>query len=178
MKNLIRWMRLLRKHIHKGIAVFTTEDQFQNYLDEHITHHMTRLVFADYLEDIGDPRAEGYRVLGKLKKRPRLTYSWRNHNTSYMYVSSYHKSQRHVGTYIHPKWIIASLEIEDDLKICEGNIARKGYLTNILTTIGVVDVVATKFKSRRVCEDWMAYTWYKMNKNIKDDILEFYSLTL
>ena len=177
-------MRLLRKHIHKGIAVFTTEDQFQKHLDEHITHHMTRLVFADYLEDIGDPRAEGYRVLGKLKKRPRIEdygywRSWRNKNRiGYMYVARHHKSQRHVGTYIYPKWIIASLEIKDDLKICKRNIMKKGYVTNLLINKDVVDVVATEFKSRRACEDWMSYTWYKMNKNIKDEILEFYSLTL
>ena len=162
---------MLRKHIHKGIAVFTTEDQFQNYLDEHITRHMTRLVFADYLEDIGDPRAEGYRVLGKLKKRPRVDYIWRSRGATYMYISRHLKSQRHIGTYIHPKWIIASLEIEDDLEICKGKIVRKGYLT-------VGDVVTTEFKLRRTCEDWMAYTWYKMDKKIKDELLEFYSLTL
>jgi uncharacterized protein (TIGR02996 family) len=49
----------------------TTEDDFQNQLDRHPEEHQTRLVFADWLEERGDPRAEGYRALGTLKLYPR-----------------------------------------------------------------------------------------------------------
>jgi uncharacterized protein (TIGR02996 family) len=42
----------------------TTEDDFQQKLDEHPNDWQTRLVFADWLEEHGDPRAEGYRALG------------------------------------------------------------------------------------------------------------------
>jgi uncharacterized protein (TIGR02996 family) len=48
----------------------TTEDDFQNWLDEHPDDHHTRLVFADWLQERGDPRAEGYRALGRLRRWP------------------------------------------------------------------------------------------------------------
>ena len=41
----------------------TTEDDFQAALDAHPEDWQTRLVFADWLEERGDPRAEGYRAL-------------------------------------------------------------------------------------------------------------------
>lgn len=49
----------------------TTEDDFQAALDANPTDWQTRLVFADWLEERGDPRAEGYRVIGLLKRYPR-----------------------------------------------------------------------------------------------------------
>jgi uncharacterized protein (TIGR02996 family) len=42
----------------------TSEEDFQNALDANPEDHLTRLVFADWLEERGDPRAEGYRALG------------------------------------------------------------------------------------------------------------------
>lgn len=45
----------------------TTEDDFQRMLDAHPDDHQTRLVFADWLEERGDERAEGYRALGLLR---------------------------------------------------------------------------------------------------------------
>ncbi len=47
----------------------TTEDDFQTALDANPDDWQARLVFADFLEEMGDPRAEGYRALG----RSRLT---------------------------------------------------------------------------------------------------------
>jgi uncharacterized protein (TIGR02996 family) len=41
----------------------TTEDDFQRALDAHPDDWQTRLVFADWLQDGGDPRADGYRAL-------------------------------------------------------------------------------------------------------------------
>lgn len=48
----------------------TTEDDFQAALDANPADHVTRLVFADWLQERGDPRAEGYRALGMLWKKP------------------------------------------------------------------------------------------------------------
>src|SRR5262249_13386737 len=45
-------------------TVVTTEDDFQNALDAQPGDWQTRLVFADWLQDRSDPRAEGYRALG------------------------------------------------------------------------------------------------------------------
>jgi uncharacterized protein (TIGR02996 family) len=43
------------------------EDAFQKWLDRHPDDHTCRLVFADWLEERDDPRAEGYRALGRLR---------------------------------------------------------------------------------------------------------------
>jgi uncharacterized protein (TIGR02996 family) len=48
----------------------TTEDDFQRMLDGNPGDHLTRLVFADWLEEQGDPRAAGYRALATRRKRP------------------------------------------------------------------------------------------------------------
>lgn len=48
----------------------TTEDDFQAALDLHPDDWQTRLVFADWLEERGDPRAEGYRALGHEQAYP------------------------------------------------------------------------------------------------------------
>lgn len=48
----------------------TTEEDFQRQLDEHPDDFQTRLVLADWLQDRGDERAEGYRALGVLRKSP------------------------------------------------------------------------------------------------------------
>jgi uncharacterized protein (TIGR02996 family) len=47
----------------------TTEDDFHAALDAQPDDWHTRLVFADWLEEQGDPRAEGYRALGVIRKR-------------------------------------------------------------------------------------------------------------
>ena len=48
----------------------TTEDDFHKALNAKPEDWQTRLVFADWLDDRGDPRAEGYRALGQLRLRP------------------------------------------------------------------------------------------------------------
>jgi uncharacterized protein (TIGR02996 family) len=52
----------------------TTEDDFQNALDANPEDHQTRLVFADWLQERVDPRAEGYRALGRLRVQPHAAY--------------------------------------------------------------------------------------------------------
>ncbi len=48
----------------------TTEDDFQGALDTNPDDWQTRLVFADWLDERGDPRAVGYRALGALQRVP------------------------------------------------------------------------------------------------------------
>ena len=43
---------------------------FQDALDASPDDHTVKLVFADWLEEHDDPRAEGYRALGMLRKTP------------------------------------------------------------------------------------------------------------
>jgi uncharacterized protein (TIGR02996 family) len=49
----------------------TTEDDFHAALLAQPGDWQTRLVLADFLQERGDPRADGYRALGRLQKRPR-----------------------------------------------------------------------------------------------------------
>jgi uncharacterized protein (TIGR02996 family) len=60
----------------------TTEDDFQRMLDANPDDHQTRLVFADWLDERGDPRAEGYRAIGQLRRRTHQSqyYSIRGEN--------------------------------------------------------------------------------------------------
>jgi uncharacterized protein (TIGR02996 family) len=37
----------------------TDEQSFHDHLDQHPDDHHARMVFADYLQEQGDPRAEG-----------------------------------------------------------------------------------------------------------------------
>lgn len=46
----------------------TTEEDFQAALDANPEDWQTRLVFADWLEEHGDPRAEGYRAIARLPR--------------------------------------------------------------------------------------------------------------
>lgn len=48
------------------------EEHFQAMLDLHPDDHGTRLVFADWLRERGDPRAEGYHYLGANRRCPYL----------------------------------------------------------------------------------------------------------
>jgi uncharacterized protein (TIGR02996 family) len=51
------------------------EAAFQTALDLNPDDHITRLVFADYLDEQGDERADGMRALGLLRIRPGEWYS-------------------------------------------------------------------------------------------------------
>jgi uncharacterized protein (TIGR02996 family) len=48
----------------------TTEDDFQRALDANPDDWQTRLVFADWLQERDDPRAEGYRAMGLWRLAP------------------------------------------------------------------------------------------------------------
>lgn len=48
----------------------TTEDDFQRAIDATPNDRMLRLVFADWLQERGDPRSDGYRALGTLTVWP------------------------------------------------------------------------------------------------------------
>src|SRR5262249_14717448 len=50
----------------KGQEEVTTEDEFQQLLDANPEDRQTRLVFADWLQERNDPRAEGGRAIAVL----------------------------------------------------------------------------------------------------------------
>lgn len=53
----------------------TTEDDFNAALDANPEDWQTRLVFADWLQERGDPRADGYRALAQGRHQPDTTTS-------------------------------------------------------------------------------------------------------
>ncbi len=61
------------------------EDAFQAALDANPDDHVTRLVFADWLQEHGDERAEGYRAMGVTRRKPAIyktrpeIWSWHAH---------------------------------------------------------------------------------------------------
>ncbi len=48
----------------------TTEDDFQNAIDQKLDDWLTRLAFADWLDDQSDPRASGYRAIAVQRRCP------------------------------------------------------------------------------------------------------------
>lgn len=91
----------------------TTEDEFQQLLDANPEDHHTRLVFADWLEERGDPRAEGYRALGALRRVPWYFSGAR----AWGYFSDHHELGR-----MHRS---RALPVRDWLKVMEGNLRRR-----------------------------------------------------
>lgn len=77
----------------------TTEDDFQKQLDEHPDDHHTRLVFADWLDERGDPRGPGYRALGSLRLAPHL-YGWRWYWGNYPQLGKCRWSEEFCGAMI------------------------------------------------------------------------------
>lgn len=82
------------------------EEAFQAALDANPDDHVTRLVFADWLEERGDPRAEGYRAMGKLRLSPYFSEStkqWCFFNARYYKrtVGSHHLSHDWIHAAMH-----------------------------------------------------------------------------
>lgn len=85
------------------------EEGFNRALDANPNDHHTRMVFADWLQDRNDPRAEGYRALGQLRKTafryrdndggtPRDTWLW-GHD------GRLSKEDTHRANYLTPDWL-------------------------------------------------------------------------
>jgi|GEM_PF-4915962 len=73
----------------------TTEDDFHRLIDKKPDDWHTRLVFADWLEDRGDPRSGGYRAIALQKRRPlqgrhRDTDTWWWHRSNSAKVEDFH----------------------------------------------------------------------------------------
>lgn len=68
------------------------EEAFQDHLDQYPDDHFARMAFADWLQDRGDVRAEGYRALGDKKLYPDMrggiTPTWFNYRTSFLRKNS------------------------------------------------------------------------------------------
>jgi uncharacterized protein (TIGR02996 family) len=78
----------------------TTEDDFNRALDANPADWQTRLVFADWLDERADPRAEGYRALGAARLYPLLAQG--NYATSWYFHSGQNGVMSSHGTIAQP----------------------------------------------------------------------------
>lgn len=118
------------------------EKEFQAALDANPLDHTIRLVLADWLEERGDERAAGYRLLGSMQKAPSKNpyKSWAFHR----YVHG-HK----------PEWFTPAGELTAEMYSiltdggCYGN-----------STGGLSRYAYCEGKSRKVLEDRFAQKYY------------------
>jgi uncharacterized protein (TIGR02996 family) len=79
----------------------TDEDAFQLALDADPSNHATRLVFADWLEEQGDWRAEGYRWMGANEKWPcpperSKSNGWYSENRWHFWDQPFYKTEDYI----------------------------------------------------------------------------------
>jgi uncharacterized protein (TIGR02996 family) len=127
----------------------TTEDDFHAILDANPDDHHTRLVFADWLQEQGDPRAEGYRALGQLRLRPQ------DHGYVAQWGRTSNKEARRRDSLLHPKWWEATGAINPSTEGIGANV--KHWWTN--------------HDTRRHAEDAAAIAFSKLPPKLKKSIL-------
>ena len=138
--------------------MFNTEDQIQNHIDLNLTDYTARLILADVLEEAGDKRAEGYRVLGLIQVSPyrkpmkfvRWCYMPLLEGFSQLYMNSLRVHQ------IHALWF----------EKITSHKRHKQVNTRIRNT----------YKTRRQCENHAAWTWSTMTEEEKGSIKRYYRL--
>lgn len=135
----------------------TTEDDFQGVLDANPKDWQTRLVFADWLQERGDPRAEGYRALGTLRLRP----SPATHGPSIV-LRGVDMQGRKIWTYCNPNNDESNREKSATLpegwySACEKNV--------------ISDTFWLRFPSRREAEDVAAIGFAKLSEKRRAALL-------
>lgn len=85
----------------------TTEDDFQSALDADPRDWQTRLVFADWLQERGDPRADGYRALGQLRFAPADAWVGRGDGAMMQTVESQGAHAWYRSSLLPPDWFDA-----------------------------------------------------------------------
>jgi uncharacterized protein (TIGR02996 family) len=144
----------------------TTEDDFNAALDACPDDWQTRLVFADWLDERGDPRAEGYRALVANDIVPYL-------DGAAGYVFS-HRGNRH-----YPSWLKGTSDYRDmTADQCYG-LARcctpRDWFAAV--AIGDSDYARTPcqswraFKNRRAAEDAAALAFAELPAERRAELL-------
>lgn len=111
----------------------TTEDDFQRVLDANADDHSTRLVFADWLQEREDPRAEGYRALGN-----QYLFTLSNRNSIWYNADEYEEDPVHEN--LPPDWFDAL--VEEDLLVEQDTM---GYWFSFPTRREAEDAAALAF---------------------------------
>ncbi len=138
----------------------TSEEDFQRALDEHPDDWQTRLVFADWLQERGDVRAEGYRALGVLRLWP---YRWRNPPEERAYRWLFHNGDGNESGRPIPKCHVLP---KDWLNKTAGR-KPKEYLALLME----YDIAAEVPAPRQVLEDAVAVAFAKLPAKRRAELL-------
>lgn len=79
------------------------EAAFQRQLDDQPDDHTCRLVFADWLDEHGDERAEGYRALGRNRLVPRYAANERFRDFGH-WICGFTTTGRPYGCVLKESW--------------------------------------------------------------------------
>lgn len=137
----------------------TTEDDFQKMLDKNPEDDQTRLIFADWLQDRDDPRADGYRALAATSRRPDLIAS------DFHYWNRYQKRKRE--DWLPSRWYNTQLPS-----------AWFNLLDSVVFGLIKTDNFAPLYRatvkplSRRQCEDGAAIAFSKLPNDLKQKYMK------
>jgi uncharacterized protein (TIGR02996 family) len=131
----------------------TTEDDFQNALDANPEDHQTRLVFADWLQERNDPRAEGIRALGVLQKYPMIS----NSGGKPVYCWKRHDNERDPRSWTAEEW--------------ERSNPQHAVLPADVVLSFVASEIQFSFPSRREAEDTVAITFAALPPERRAELL-------
>lgn len=127
----------------------TTEDDFHATLDAQPDDWQTRLVFADFLADRDDPRADGYRAIAVQHRCP-LRIGRPTGDAHWWYCGTDHSKNN-----IIPR---------DWFEMLPGDVGSKLFWPRLTNTGGVL--------SRRACEDALARAFADLPADRKRALLE------
>lgn len=121
----------------------TDEAAFHAHIDAHPDDHGAREIFADWLQDRDDPRAEGYRALGALQRwpgaSPQFPCWWSHQGCRTVLKDQYHGR-------LPPAWFYAMRARESQWWWCD-------------------------YPNRREAEDAAALAWLKLTGEQRAEIL-------
>lgn len=133
------------------------ESAFQAALDANPEDHVTRLVFADWLEERGDPRGEGYRALGVGRKWPSVSEArW---ETNEWWHSFWHVNYKHPYSMIDEDWSALWLE-----PLKEGLTHEERMQLMAIRPFG--------YRTRREAEDAAALAFAKLPAERRAELLD------
>jgi uncharacterized protein (TIGR02996 family) len=126
----------------------TSEDDFHRALDARPDGGQTRLVFADWLQERGDPRADGYRAIAIQRRRP---------------LDSPQKGKTAWWWHCHPSAEHHNVVASDWFTLLPANVGSKLFWPLITETGGI--------KSRRECEDALASAFAQLPPERQTELL-------
>jgi uncharacterized protein (TIGR02996 family) len=130
----------------------TTEDDFHRQLDEKPDNWQLRMIFADWLQDHGDPRAAGYRAIAVQERRP-LQGRHKEKDTWWWHAIRSSGGDEAFFNVIPADWF-------DLLPSKDGN----NYFWPVFSSKGGI-------KTRRQCEDALALAFAKLPEDRQKELL-------